>query len=195
MRPGDDVVPDLHLAAQYTMYTASREHGAAHIRLVEVLPSGAVGRHARAVLREVLMKAGAEAETLADAEIVVSELAANADRHAAGSYELRILDEAGVPAWCEVVDGTPDFGELATRLDRLRTSVDADMPSLAENGRGLLLALRLSGGDCAVYPARSSSTGALGKAVGFALGTSLLIPVLFSQVAEIMTTCTPFIWR
>ncbi|MGW4644015.1 ATP-binding protein [Sphaerisporangium sp. NPDC004334] len=153
------------------MHATSGDHDAARIRLVEVLPPGTAGRRARTVLRHLLKEAGAGPEAVADAEIIVSELAANADRHAAGPYELRVLDKAGVPVWCEVVDGSPDFGELTTRIERLRGARGADLPSLAENGRGLLLAVRLSGGDCAVYPARSSSTHALGKAVGFALAT------------------------
>ena len=46
------------------------------------------------------------------------------------------------------------------------------LPLLAEDGRGLLLAHRLSQGHCHVYATTIHTTGTPGKAVAFALPTS-----------------------
>ncbi|MEU4834639.1 ATP-binding protein [Streptosporangium sp. NPDC023615] len=111
---------------------------------VTVLRSGSAARHARAVVREVLQEAGLEDEAIGDAEVVAAELAANAERHARPPYELRVVSLDGVPAWCEVVDGGPDLREVRIILDLLDSVEEIGLPLFAENGRGLLLAHRLS---------------------------------------------------
>ncbi|MEV6984258.1 ATP-binding protein [Sphaerisporangium sp. NPDC051017] len=149
--------------------------GLAHVgALVGTLVPGCGGRRARALVREILMKAGVGAEDVSDAEVIVAELTANVERHAAEPYEVRVISVADVPIWCEVVDGSPDTEKVEVSLQRLRAQGTTDVPflaedTLAENGRGLLLTYRLSGGRCAVYATTTSSTGTPGKAVGFAL--------------------------
>ncbi|WP_248959363.1 ATP-binding protein [Sphaerisporangium perillae] len=137
--------------------------------LVRLLQPGSASRRAREVIREVLRRAGADDEAIADAELIVAELAANAEWHARPPYELRVFSEDGVPIWCEIVDGDPDTHEVAIVLDLLRSVREIGLPLLAENGRGLLLAHRLSGGNCHVHSVTTSTTGAPGKAVAFAL--------------------------
>ncbi|GII86692.1 hypothetical protein Ssi03_46820 [Sphaerisporangium siamense] len=136
---------------------------------VESLTPGFAARRARAVLRSHLLKAQVNEDDAAEMEIVVAELVANAERYAAEPYELRIVSDRDVPIWCDVVDGSPGLRVVGQLLGRLRASKAADLPSLEENGRGLFLVHRLSGGRCAVYPAATSRSRAAGKAVGFAL--------------------------
>ncbi|MFF0311105.1 ATP-binding protein [Streptosporangium sp. NPDC004379] len=139
--------------------------------LVRALPPGSASRRAREVVREVLRQAGLDGDAVADAELVVAELAANAERHARPPYEVRIFSLNGVPAWCEVVDGDPDAHEVAVVLGLLRLVKEIDAPLLVENGRGLLLVHRLSSGHCHVHPATAFTTATPGKAVAFALPT------------------------
>ncbi|WP_440099317.1 ATP-binding protein [Streptosporangium sp. H16] len=139
--------------------------------LVEVLQPGSASRRARAVVREVLREAGLDDDAVSDAETIVAELAANAERHACPPYELRVLGLDGAPAWCEVVDGDPDLHEVRIILDLLHSVEEIGLPLLAENGRGLLLVHRLSQGRCHVHPATAHTTGTPGKAVTFALPT------------------------
>ncbi|GGL13039.1 hypothetical protein Sme01_20230 [Sphaerisporangium melleum] len=144
--------------------------GAARVRvLVRTLQPGSASRRAREVIREVLEAAGVADEAVSDAELIVAELAANAERHGRPPYELRIFTADGVPAWGEIVDGDPDTHEVALILNLLRSVREIGLPLLAENGRGLLLAHRLSGGRCHVHSVALSGTGAPGKAVAFAL--------------------------
>ncbi|WP_165781526.1 ATP-binding protein [Streptosporangium minutum] len=152
---------------------------------VKVLHAGSASRRARAVVREVLQRAGVNEDDIADAEVIVAELAANAERHARPPYELRIFSLYGVPAWCEVADGDPDLYEVRIILDLLRSVKEIGLPLLAENGRGLLLARRLSRGHCRVRPVTiftSGDAGTPGKAVAFALpthsGSRLTFPCL-----------------
>ncbi|WP_329079551.1 MULTISPECIES: ATP-binding protein [unclassified Streptosporangium] len=137
--------------------------------LVKVLQPGSASRRARAVVREVLREAGLDDDAIADAETIVAELAANAERHARPPYELRVLSLDGVPAWCEVVDGDPDLHEVRIILGLLHSVEEIGLPLLAENGRGLLLVHRLSQGRCHVHPTTTHTTGTPGKAVTFAL--------------------------
>ncbi|MFA1550755.1 ATP-binding protein [Actinomadura chokoriensis] len=136
------------------------------------LPDERTARHARAAVREVLWKAGANESDVHDAELAVGELAANAVSYAAGPYEIRFVIVAGRPAWCEVVDGDDElFGipEIFEKLHRTETSdcVPQEVPQ--DNGHGLAIVHRLSGGRCKAYPTIVSSTGQPGKAVAFAL--------------------------
>ncbi|WP_424528243.1 ATP-binding protein [Sphaerisporangium viridialbum] len=175
MRPGDSVAPEPHLCVQPAEQERKGEPAATltPVRtLVEVLKHGSAARQARAAIRDVLRKADVKEDRIADVEMIVAELAANAERYATEPYELQILSVHGVPVWCEIVDGSPDLERVAALLDRLRTFKETDLPLLAENGRGLLIAHKLAGGDCEVYPTGSSSTGVPGKAVGFALPTA-----------------------
>ncbi|MFF3441696.1 ATP-binding protein [Streptosporangium sp. NPDC002721] len=139
--------------------------------LARVLQPGSAARRARAVVQKVLRDAGLDDDAVGDAETVVAELAANAEKHARPPYELRVLSLDGVPAWCEVVDGDPDLHEVRVILDLLCSVEEIGLPLLAENGRGLLLAHRLSHGHCRVHPATVLTTGTPGKAVAFALPT------------------------
>jgi hypothetical protein len=75
--------------------------------LIQILQPGSASRRARAVVREVLQQAHLDDDAIADAEIIVAELAANAEKHARQPYELRIFSLDNIPAWCEVVDGDP----------------------------------------------------------------------------------------
>lgn len=174
-----------------------------HRVLARLLPPGRAAGQARRLLREVLTAAGVTGEALSDAELVVSELAANAELHAREPYELRVLITEAHPVWCEIADGGPGLGEVAAVLAGLRTA-NAPVPGLPwaggvteepdpttgtgsdpaagtepdlvlweENGRGLLLAHRLTGGHCCVYPTRLLATGERGKAVAFPLPVAL----------------------
>ncbi|MEU9836104.1 hypothetical protein AB0D67_31600 [Streptosporangium sp. NPDC048047] len=108
-------------------------------------------------------------EDVHDAETIVAELAANGERHARPPYEVRLFVVDGVPVWCEVVDGDPDPGWIPALLDRPRGQTTLDL--FAERGRGLIMVRELSQGYCRVCPTTVFTTGASGKAVGFALPT------------------------
>ncbi|GAA4200521.1 hypothetical protein GCM10022252_53860 [Streptosporangium oxazolinicum] len=148
--------------------------------LVAVLRPGSASRRARAVVREVLTAEGLPGDDVADAEAVAAELAANCERHARPPYEIRVFSLAGVPAWCELVDGDPDLGWIPAVLDTSRPQVTPD--PLAEHGRGLPLVRELSRGHCRAYPTTTFTTDAPAKAVAFALptrwGTRLTCPPL-----------------
>jgi anti-sigma regulatory factor (Ser/Thr protein kinase) len=141
--------------------------------LIELLSPGSAVRRARSVLGAILERAGVDEDRIRDAQLIVMELTANAERHACPPYELRVHGPRGVPAWCEVVDAAPDLGEIRALL--ARPALLGDEPVLplaellAENGRGLLLAQRLSDGTCRAYPTRLTTTGAPAKAIAFAL--------------------------
>ncbi|MFB9681080.1 ATP-binding protein [Streptosporangium vulgare] len=138
--------------------------------LVKVLRPGSASRRARAIIREILQQEGLPDDDVDSAELVVAELAANAEKHACPPYELRVFHLDGVPTWCEVVDGDPGTHEVRLILDLLRSVTEIGLPLLAENGRGLLLAHRLSGGHCQTYPV-TTLAAAPSKAVAFALPT------------------------
>ncbi|MFC4588539.1 ATP-binding protein [Sphaerisporangium corydalis] len=137
--------------------------------LVTPLLPGSACRRAREVVREVLRAAGVTAGEVADAEIVVSELAANCEKHGRPPYEIRVLVVGGVPTWCEVVDGDPDLRWIPAVLSRPRVQDSPD--ALAEDGRGLLLVRELSQGRCDAYLTTTHATGTPAKAVAFALPT------------------------
>ncbi|GAA3407687.1 ATP-binding protein [Streptosporangium vulgare] len=138
--------------------------------MARVLLPGSVSRRARILLNEVLSRAGVDAEALGDAENAVAELAANAEEHACGPFELRVVFVDGSLAWCEVVDGDRDLGDIPAILDRLRSR--GDEPGLdlwEEHGRGLLLVYLLSKGCCQAYSDPDVRDRSIGKAVVFAL--------------------------
>ncbi|GII77313.1 hypothetical protein Sru01_22950 [Sphaerisporangium rufum] len=137
--------------------------------LVTMLRAGSASRGARAALREALERAGVAADGVSDAEIIVAELAANAEKHACGPYELRVHCLSGIPVWCEMVDGGHGLDGILAILAGLHTGPEHDPAPFAENGRGLLLAHRLSYGHCYAYPTTMSVGGGAGKAVAFAL--------------------------
>jgi anti-sigma regulatory factor (Ser/Thr protein kinase) len=154
--------------------------------LVKVLRPGSAARRARGVVRGVLRQAGLDEDAIGDAELIVAELAANAEKHSRPPYELRVLSVGRVPTWCEIVDGDPTVHEIRTLLKHLDTSEDdplallphlSDDPLLTENGRGLLMAHRLSGGNCRAYPTTILTTNTPGKAVAYALPTATGKPV------------------
>ncbi|MEO3807502.1 ATP-binding protein [Sphaerisporangium sp. B11E5] len=137
--------------------------------LVTRLRAGTASRAARAAVREALAGTGVTEEGAGEAELIVAELAANAERHAPGPYELRVHYLSGIPMWCEVVDGGTEPGAVAGLLARLHAAGEPDgLDLLDEGGRGLLLAHLLSGGRCVAYPT-TLSTGGAGQAVAFAL--------------------------
>ncbi|WP_229798659.1 ATP-binding protein [Planomonospora parontospora] len=154
--------------------------------LVILLQPGSASRRARAVVREALRAEGLSDADITDAETVVAELAANAETHAHPPYEIRIFSLAGVPTWCELVDGEPDLGWIPAILDRsseqtaldLFPGTDADL--LPESGRGLFLVRELTDGHCRAYATTAFATDAPAKAVAFALptcsGTRLTCP-------------------
>ncbi|MGW0587334.1 ATP-binding protein [Streptosporangium sp. NPDC002607] len=150
--------------------------------LVKVLQPGSASRRARAIVREVLQHAGLPEDDIDTAELVVAELAANAEKHARPPYELRIFSLDGIPTWCEIVDGDPDPHEIGIILNLLHSVKEIGLPLLAENGRGLLLAHRFSHGHCQTYPVITLTTATSGKAVAFALptlsGNRLIFPPL-----------------
>jgi anti-sigma regulatory factor (Ser/Thr protein kinase) len=160
-----------------------RRDGRGDIRaLVKVLRPGSASRRARAVVREVLQHAGLPGDDIDTAELIVAELAANAEKHARPPYELRVFSLDGIPAWCEIVDGDPDLHEIRIILNLLDSVEEIGLSLLAENGRGLLLAHRLSRGHCQTYPVVTLTTATPGKAVAFALptlfGNRLIFPPL-----------------
>lgn len=147
----------------------------AHRLIIHGLSAGAAARQARTVLREALKTAGVGDEEIGDAELVVGELAANADVHACPPYELRIVNVAGRPVWCEVVDGDPRLDRITEIFDELRRSsgsacmADQSDELPQESGRGLSIVHRICNGRCLVFPTLSCTTGAPAKAVAFAL--------------------------
>lgn len=136
-------------------------HGGVRVT-IKALQPGSASRRARAVVRETLQRAGVGEDDIADAEVIVAELAANAEKHGRPPYELRIFRLDGVPAWCEVADGDPDLYEIGIIFNLLRSVKEIGLPLLAENGRGLLLTHRLSNGHCRVHPATIFASGAAG---------------------------------
>ncbi len=159
------------------------------VPLIEFLQPGSAVRRARSVLGAILGRAGVDEDRIRDAQLIVMELTANAERHARPPYELRVHDRRGVPAWCEVVDAAPDLDEIRALLARpAHLGEQPDLPLaelLAENGRGLLLAQRLSGGTCRAYPTRRTTTGAPAKALAFAL------PAAQARTAALPTVALP----
>ncbi|HEX2313710.1 MAG TPA: ATP-binding protein [Thermomonospora sp.] len=123
-------------------------------------------REARVTLAQALTVLGASADLIADARLMVSELATNAFQHAAGHGPFELWLYSGDPAGrggrrelrCAIFDRLPD-----TRLPGYSwTSGDC--------GRGLSIVRELSGGRWGTTRERSRCGGdAPGKAVWFAL--------------------------
>lgn len=159
-----------------------------HDLTVHVLPDGRAARTARAIVREALRDAGVRESEVTDAELAVGELAANADTHAWGPYELRIVLAGGHPAWCEVVDADQRLAGIPDTFTKLRSHtapdpVHAEDPR--ESGRGLAIVHRLSGGRCRAFPAMMHTTGLTGKAVAFALpAAAVRSPVSGGSIGE-----------
>jgi hypothetical protein len=115
--------------------------------LVWPLTPGSVARQARAALREVLNEAGVGGEPFGDAELMVAELAANAELHGRGPCELRIILSEGLPTWCEIVDSLPGLKAVRDRLLHLEVlrrqaaPTGHDRPSGDLVGSALLTAL------------------------------------------------------
>ncbi|GAA0841699.1 hypothetical protein GCM10009525_55410 [Streptosporangium amethystogenes subsp. fukuiense] len=157
--------------------------------LVKVLRPGSASRRARAILRDVLQHAGLPGDDIDTAELIVAELAANAEKHACPPYELRVFSLDGVPTWCEVVDGDPDTHEIRLIFNLLYSVTEIGLPLLAENGRGLLLAHRLSYGNCRTYPV-TTLAGTPGKAVAFVLPTCSGDRLILSSLPDLCRRST-----
>ncbi|TNY36811.1 ATP-binding protein [Thermomonospora catenispora] len=133
------------------------------------LPVGpGCAREARAVLGQALGALGAPANLIADAQLMVSELATNAYQHADGKgpYELWLYPDAGSARYrphgrelrCAVFDGLPDV------------HLPGYSWTSGDFGRGLSIVRELSGGRWGVHRERSRLDGRrLGKIVWFAL--------------------------
>lgn len=144
--------------------------------IVHPLRPGSVAHDARALVRELLRAAGTAAERIDDAELIIGELGANAEVHAAPPYELRVSQPATGPVRFELADSGPGVARIHAVFEHLRTTPDLEPLLMAETGRGLLLTYLLSGGDCHVHPTTLRHTATPGKAVGFALPGVRLIP-------------------
>ncbi|SEG55855.1 Anti-sigma regulatory factor (Ser/Thr protein kinase) [Thermomonospora echinospora] len=139
------------------------------------LPGGpACAREARTVLGQALGALGAPADLIADAQLMVSELATNAYQHAPdqGPYELWLYPHGpqgpGRELRCAIFDGLPD-----TRLPGYSwTSGDC--------GRGLSIVRELSGERWGMCRDRSRfGDHPPGKAVWFALPSPVHCPPHF----------------
>ncbi|MFV2179451.1 ATP-binding protein [Actinomadura sp. LOL_016] len=145
-----------------------------HGLIVHALPDGRAGRRARALVREVLENVDVGESEITDAELAVGELAANADTHSFGPYELRIVLAAGQPVWCEVIDANVCLAGIPQMFAKLDSNPEPGDPVNVEdppqeNGHGLAIVHRLSRGRCGAYPTVMHTTGLPGKAVAFAL--------------------------
>lgn len=135
------------------------------------LPPETAVRRARSLLRSQLTDRITDQSVFDDLEIMVSELATNAVVHADGPYEMRILQHAGVPVACEIVDTGRGLDEIAEHLGRHADPDDPapplDLDALQPSGRGLGVVAHLSGGRCGAHTTRLHSTGRPGKGVWF----------------------------
>jgi anti-sigma regulatory factor (Ser/Thr protein kinase) len=163
--PGDPAAPNGQ---------PNRQVPSGHRLIVRVLPAGRAARRARAIVRDVLRNADVGEADVTDVELAVGELAANADIHACGPYELRIVVAGEHPVWCEVVDGDQDLAgipEIFAKLHQGAMPGDCLRAGEApqESGHGLAIVYRVSGGRCGAFPTVTCATGQPGKAVAFAL--------------------------
>lgn len=126
---------------------------------------------ARLLVRGALGALGLTGEAVFDGELMVSELATNALRHAEGPYALRLLSLVDV-VFCEVLDGSaqPSPWSFARLTPSQATSAATgdQAADLAECGRGLALVRQLSGGRCGSRPL-ADERGAYAKGVWFGL--------------------------
>jgi hypothetical protein len=124
-----------------------------------VLPRDATSaRRARAALTDALTELGVDGDTVDDAALMISELATNAFRHAAGGVPPELWVCAAGPGQiaCAVFDGMPRRIGLGECLD--------------DFGRGLGIVAELSGGRWGSREARSrlDPRAVPGKIVWFA---------------------------
>ncbi|MEU9887655.1 ATP-binding protein [Sphaerisporangium sp. NPDC051011] len=194
--PPSDSTPHTSSQQPDGQQTATEQHHQDVRVLVKALQPGSAARRARTVVREVLQRAGVSDDAITDAEIVVAELAANAERHGRRPYELRIFRIDGVPTWCEVVDGDPEPDKIRDAFQRLATLPEPDLSLLAENGRGLLLTYELSQGHCQAYRTITTTTDSPGKAVAFALPTASGTRLPYSALPDLRPGLAPLRqWR
>ncbi|MEU2720165.1 ATP-binding protein [Streptomyces smyrnaeus] len=109
---------------------------------------------ARRALGEALIRLGVEEEAREDAQLVLSELVANATEHACGPYEVRL--QRILSGWvCEVEDGNPRLPELPEfsreplfppEEGSRGGGLDSLLSLLGERGRGLQVVHQLTGG-------------------------------------------------
>ncbi|MFI8850969.1 ATP-binding protein [Streptomyces sp. NPDC053499] len=110
---------------------------------------------ARLALGEALADLGVAEEVREDAQLVLSELVANAAEHACGPYEVRL--QRILSEWvCEVADGDPELPQLpqfppdlllAPDEEKRGGGLDSLLSLLGERGRGLQIVHQLSGGE------------------------------------------------
>lgn len=126
---------------------------------------------ARLALGEVLAGHGVGEEVREDAQLVLSELVANAAEHACGPYEVRLLRASAV--WvCEVEDGDsclPDLSRVSASVssepaeEARGGGLEALLGVLGERGRGLYLVHHLTHGAWGFHRVQA------GKVVWFAI--------------------------
>ncbi|MFI0480665.1 ATP-binding protein [Actinomadura sp. 9N215] len=169
---------------------------------VWALPGGAgCAGHARRVLRDALASLGVSRDAIADAQLMVSELATNAHQHAGehGPHELWLYigetdahdgltgdgltgdDTAGDGAEGDDVGGGGVIGEV--RCAVFDALPDAALPGYSwtsgDCGRGLSIVRELSGGRWGMRRTRSRlGPSVRGKAVWFAVPGAAAGPVL-----------------
>ncbi|MGP4024229.1 ATP-binding protein [Actinomadura sp. 3N407] len=145
---------------------------------VWALPGGpGCAGHARAVLRDALASLGVPREVIADAQLMVSELATNAHQHAGdhGPHELWLYVAGG-----ETGDGeAADAGEV--RCAVFDALADAALPGYSwtsgDCGRGLSIVRELSGERWGMLRTMSRlGPPVRGKAVWFAVPGATIAP-------------------
>ncbi|MFI0411235.1 ATP-binding protein [Actinomadura sp. 3N508] len=151
---------------------------------VWALPGGAgCAGHARRVLRDALASLGVPPDAIADAQLMVSELATNAHQHAGehGPHELWLYlgenetsdDEPGGDGG-EGEGAAPDGASGEVRCAVFDAFPDAALPGYSwtsgDCGRGLSIVRELSGGRWGMRRTRSRlGPSVRGKAVWFAV--------------------------
>ncbi|GIH69143.1 ATP-binding protein [Sphaerimonospora thailandensis] len=134
------------------------------------LPPRDAPRRARLLLRERLSGIPIDSEVVDELELVISELATNAIRHAPGPYELRILYEAGLPVHVEVAVSGNGAALVDRLLDRPLGSSDGGH-LLTDSERGLRIVVAYTGGRCGARTVRLYGTGRWGTGVWFEVST------------------------
>ena len=128
--------------------------------------------HGRGLVRRVLNAFGLAGDVVDDGVLMVSELIANAVRHARAPYELRIY-RTDRTAICEVVDGLRLLPQIPDGKAEGLSLQDIDSIDLTrlECGRGLEVVYQLSKGHCGARFTKTYATGTPmdGKAVWFAI--------------------------
>lgn len=134
------------------------------------LPPRDAPRRARLLLRERLSGIPTGSDVIDELDLVISELATNAIRHAPGPYELRILYEADLPVQVEVADSGNGAALVDRLLDRPLGSFNGG-PLLADGERGLRIVAAYTGGRCGARSVRLYGTGRCGTGVWFQVPT------------------------